>query len=119
MVVVYDSQTGNCKKFALEVDKGAKSINEYDGGEVLLVTHTTGLGKIPTPTKEFLKLYGTKVIGLVSSGEARFKLWYHGAGKTILKKYKNIKLVAKIEKSGTQDDVNITREFLVNSITNK
>ncbi len=105
-MIVYDTETLNCKTVALTLSLDAEFIEDIDLKEkAMLITYTSGRGKASKSTLKFLKKYHHLIVGVVVSGEARYKSWAWRAAEIITKKYPHIKLVLKIEKQGTDQDL--------------
>ncbi len=116
MVIIYDSLTGQAKKFAQKFNLSAYDINHYDDDlveDVLLVTRTFNFGEIPKPTKLFLEKNSHLVKGVCVSGNRNWGANYGAAGDKISQMY-NIPLILKFEASGFDKDVNVVKHWLEN-----
>ena len=73
MLIVYDSKTGNVRRFfnklglpankGIEISAGLKVYEPY-----ILLTYTTGMGQVPQTTLDFLKTNNRNLHAVVSSG---------------------------------------------------
>jgi len=116
MVVVYDSLTGQSKKFAEKLNLLCYDINHYhnkDQDDILLVTRTFNFGEIPDPTKQFLENYKHLVKGVCVSGNRNWGRNYGAAGDKIKAMYE-IPLILKFEASGFDRDVDLVRNWIKN-----
>jgi len=116
MVVIYDSLTGQAKRFAEKLNMTTHDINTYDNPEeeeILLVTRTFNFGEIPKPTEVFLEKHRSRVKGVCVSGNRNWGKNYGAAGDKIAAQY-NIPLILKFESSGFDRDVHIVKQWLNN-----
>lgn len=106
MLVVYDSLTGQGKRFSEKLGFKSVKITEYiDSDEdIFLLTRSFNFGEIPNTTLQFLDKYHHKVKGLAVSGNRNWGSLFGMAGEKISKLY-NIPLVLKYEFSGLEKDV--------------
>lgn len=120
MVVVYDSLTGQTKRFAQKLNE--KIININDDVEInkviysnliLLCTRTFNFGEIPKSTKNFLDKYSNKVMGVCVSGNKNWGTNYGRAGDLIEEIY-HIPLILKFEASGLNEDVDYVIKWINN-----
>ena len=114
MKLVYDSMTGNTRRFTEKVAAGelvTESVGEYSGGDALLLTYTFGQGEVPTSTATFLSRHGEMVRGVVSSGSFHWGENWGKAGRTIAEQY-GIPLVRIINKGGSEADVQAVRAWI-------
>jgi protein involved in ribonucleotide reduction len=119
MVVVYDSMTGNARRFALKVLNGLPhtlldlrkdSIEEIE--DFVLITHTFGKGEVPETTRNFLAKHGRKLRAVCSSGSIHWGEHFGRAGDIISSEY-SVPLVIKFNKSGTNADIETARRWLI------
>lgn len=108
MLIVYDSLTGNVRRF---VDKlGLPNLRIQDGLTVgepfILITYTTGLGFVPDSTKQFLEDNSAHLIGVATSGNKNFGNYYALAADIIAKQYE-VPVIHKFEFSGLPSDVEL------------
>jgi protein involved in ribonucleotide reduction len=111
MKIVYDSLTGNVKRFIDKVKnrngnlrvENIASIPIVDD-DYILVTYTIGMGKVPDSTQEFLNKNSSRLKAVVVSGNIIWGGNFGKAGDTISKQY-NVPLIMKIELSGTKQNV--------------
>ena len=114
MIVIYDSLTGQTKRFAQSLGLEAISISEFNfnrDDDILLATRSHGFGKIPDTTLNFLKVWHKKVVGVVVSGNRNWGANYGAAGYKIQEQFK-IPLIIKFEGPGFLED----RQYVINWI---
>lgn len=108
MLVVYDSLTGNVKRFVnkLGVDAIKITPNLIVTEPFILITYTIGFGEVPSSTHEFLTENKSFLIGVAVSGNRNWGERFAQAADTISIKY-NVPIIHKFELGGTQKDVEI------------
>lgn len=114
MIVVYDSLTGQGKKFASKLGYDAIKITDYqedNDQHVFLVTRSFNFGEVPKTTLDFLNVYHNRVIGTAVSGNKNWGSNFGKAGEIIEKKYQ-IPLVIKFEMAGMESDIKKTKKFI-------
>jgi len=114
MIIVYDSLTGQGKKFASKLGYDAIKISDYQDNNdqhVFLVTRSFNFGEVPKTTLDFLNLYHQRVIGTAVSGNRNWGTNFGKAGDVIEKKYQ-IPLVVKFEMGGMENDIKNTKKFI-------
>lgn len=114
LIIVYDSLTGQGKKFASKLGYKAVNIKDYqinDDPVVFLVTRSFNFGEIPKTTLDFLKLFHKRVIGTAVSGNRNWGANFGKAGEVIEKEF-GIPLVTKFEMGGFDNDIKVTKNFL-------
>lgn len=106
--IVYDSMTGNVKRFISKLNYESVQISEGLLVErpYILVTYTIGHGNIPQSTNEFLNRNSLFLSAVASSGNKNWGSFYARAGKLISGKYK-VPLLHVFELSGTELDVEV------------
>ncbi|WP_182006252.1 class Ib ribonucleoside-diphosphate reductase assembly flavoprotein NrdI [Priestia aryabhattai] len=111
MIIVYDSLTGNVKRFIDKVKKTNKNLRVENIASIpvvdedyILVTYTIGMGKVSDSTQEFLNKNSNKLKAVVVSGNIVWGSNFGKAGDIISKQY-NVPLIMKIELSGTKQNV--------------
>lgn len=118
MKIVYDSLTGNTRRFAerLARDTGlpVESVGAYQGGDALLLTYTFGRGEVPASTSSFLAQHAASIRGVVSSGSFHWGANFGRAGKLIAEQL-GIPLVSIINKAGSQKDVEVIKTWIAGS----
>lgn len=114
MVILYDSLTGNVARFVKKLPLETRKITEGLVMEeaFVLITFTTGLGKVPDTTASFLEVNHKHLKGVASSGNKNFGVYYAVAADEICETY-HVPIVSKFELSGTQADVNLFMERLI------
>lgn len=108
MLVVYDSLTGNVKRFVGKLDM--ESIQLTDSLIVnepyILVTYTVGFGQVPEGTQRFLLNNNHYIMGVASSGNRNWGSNFARAASSISKEY-NVPIIHTFELAGNVDDVGI------------
>lgn len=101
----YYTLTNNSKKLAVRLgqlfNKQVASIQEYKGGNYILVTPTLGSGDMPLKVKYFLEEHGEACIGTITSGNRNWGQYFAGAGDHI-KEVFNIDNLKKVEQKGQE-----------------
>lgn len=112
MVIVYDSLTGQTKRFVTKLGIKAIDINDYYETEelVFLITRSFNFGEIPKSTSHFLDEFSNKVVGTAVSGNRNWGTNYGKAGDHIERIYK-IPLILKFEGSGFDKDVEFLKDW--------
>ncbi|WP_127575150.1 class Ib ribonucleoside-diphosphate reductase assembly flavoprotein NrdI [Paenibacillus barengoltzii] len=106
MRIVFDSKTGNVKRFVQKLGMVCDQIKpdlQIDE-PFILITYTTGFGQVPQTTKEFLSHKGQLLQGVVSSGNMNWGKLYGHAADLISEQY-DVPVLMKFELSGTNKDV--------------
>lgn len=121
MLVVFDSLTGQTKRFATKLGYQTIHIKLFDStyeGPVFLVTRSINFGQIPDTTKLFLDEHKHLVIGCAVSGNLNWGSNYGMAGVKIEEIYK-IELVKKFEGSGFKEDVDFVKIWIERKMEKK
>lgn len=116
MIVIYDSLTGQTKKFAENLGFNFENITTYEPQNedtLFLVTRSFNFGEVPKDTKLFLDKHAKKVIGLAVSGNRNWGTNYGAAGDKINAEF-GIPLVLKFEGSGMPHERKIIKDWLFN-----
>ena len=120
MQIIYDSKTGNVKRFADKLPFGDKQPLHQDthiDQPFILITYTTGFGNVPESTEAFLAKNADFLVGVAASGNRIWGANFAKSADTISARY-NIPVFRKFELSGTSSDVEgFTQE--VNHATTK
>ena len=109
MQLVYDSLTGNVRRFAQAVALecgGAELLDlrqQTPEREFLLLTYTFGTGEVPATTQKFLQSHGHLLRGVVASGSFHWGRNFARAADLIAAEYR-VPVVAKLNKGGTLGD---------------
>ncbi|MHA6484800.1 class Ib ribonucleoside-diphosphate reductase assembly flavoprotein NrdI [Paenibacillus sp. strain BS8-2] len=105
MLVVYDSKTGNVKRFINKLNMRSMSIdNETEINEpFVLVTYTTGFGQVPDKVNSFLKTNHGMLRGVSASGNRNWGSGFAKSADTISSMY-DVPVILKFELSGTSLD---------------
>ena len=119
MLIVYDSLTGNVKKFISKLNMKSIPIDDslIVNESYILITYTVGFGEIPDSTVSFLGRNYEYIKAVAVSGNRNWGHTYGKAGKTISTRF-NVPLLLTFELSGTQQDIDTFKEEvfkLVNS----
>lgn len=106
--VVYYSKTGKVKKFVekvkKEIDVRLESIEEYSGGEFILVTSTQGFGEAPPEVMTFLEKNNKKMLAVASSGNKVWGLHLYARSGMIISELYKVPLIMKFENQGLKKD---------------
>jgi protein involved in ribonucleotide reduction len=108
MLIAYDSRTGNVARFIAKLDKQAVRIDEDAVLQepFVLVTYTTGFGKIPEKTAAFLKRNSRWLRGVAASGNRNWGEGFAKSADLIADQYR-VPVLAKFELSGTSKEVGL------------
>lgn len=102
MLIVYDSRTGNVRRFVNGL--GRRTVAAAEAGELqepfVLVTYTTGFGQVPDSTTRFLQKNGHCLAGVASSGNRNWGDGFAKAADRIAAQYR-VPVLARFELSGT------------------
>lgn len=106
MLIVYDSMTGNVKRFISKLRLPAVQIqNQMKIDEpFVLITYTTGFGQIPDKVSSFLEKNSKYLIGVAASGNRNWGDRFAKSADLISECY-NVPVISKFELSGTKNDV--------------
>lgn len=114
MLIVYDSKTGNVRRFfnklglpankGIEISAGLKVHEPY-----ILLTYTTGMGQVPQTTLDFLKINHPNLHAVVASGNKNWGQNFALSANQISTMY-GVPILHKFEMSGMPEDVEIVRE---------
>ena len=118
MLIVYDSKTGNVRRFfnklglpenkGIEIRAGLKVYEPY-----ILLTYTTGMGQVPQTTLDFLKTNNRNLHAVVASGNKNWGQNFALSANKISIMY-GVPILHKFEMSGMPEDVEIVRERVQN-----
>lgn len=114
MLVVYNSLTGNVRKFAGKLGLPSSSLIEISPNlqiyePFILLTFTTGMGQVPQTTLDFLKVNHINLCAVGSSGNRNWGMKFAASADEISKMY-GVPIIHKFEMSGTPTDVEIVKE---------
>ena len=106
MLIVFDSLTGNVDRFVGKLSLPSQRITKglVVKTDYILITYTTGLGKVPETTAGFLKDNSAYLRGVASSGNRNFGSNFARAADEIAEKYK-VPLLLKFEFFGVPSDI--------------
>lgn len=113
MLVVYDSLTGQCERFAQKLEVKCVDILNYEASDdpVFLITRSWDFGKVTDETREFMEKYNHKVKALAVGGNRNWGTNFGAAGDKISSQF-NIELVLKFEGSGFSKDVEHVKAWI-------
>jgi len=105
MLVLYDSKTGNVKRFINKLNMRALPIDEQDVVDepFVLITYTTGFGQVPEKVSSFLRSNWKQLRGVSASGNRNWGQGFAKSADTISQMY-NVPVISKFELSGTSQD---------------
>lgn len=106
MRILYDSRTGNVKKFAERLGMDAESIDEVArvNEPFVLISYTTGKGLVPKTTEEFCERNKEYLVGVASSGNRNWGILFARCAEALSEKYR-VPIVLKFELFGTPNDI--------------
>lgn len=106
MLIVYDSKTGNVKRFVNKLNMPAIPIDEHRQVDepYVLVTYTTGFGQVPEKVKHFLSRNSKMLKGVSASGNRNWGPGFAKSADTISEMY-GVPVITKFELSGTAQDM--------------
>lgn len=117
--IVYDSKTGNVKRFMGKIEHYLKKhVKEADGinSPFILVTYTTNFGEVPQSTKDFLDKNGEHLIGVAASGNKNWGDNFARSADRISRSYQ-VPIIHKFELSGTEKDVDLFTQEVEKVVT--
>lgn len=106
MLIVYDSKTGNVKRFVGKLNMPAVPLDSdlTIDEPFVLVTYTTGFGQAPEKTLAFLKRNHRAMVGVSASGNRNWGEGFARSADRISDLY-NVPILSKFELAGTTNDV--------------
>lgn len=106
MLVVYDSKTGNVRRFINKLNMKAVPIQEQAQVDepFILVTYTTGFGQVPERVMTFLEHNGKHLRGVSASGNRNWGSGFAKSADTISEMF-DVPVISKFELSGTNKDM--------------
>jgi protein involved in ribonucleotide reduction len=106
MVIVYDSMTGNVKRFVNKLQMPSVKIHDdlKMDDDFVLVTYTTGFGSVPDKVKKFLDENAEYLKGVSASGNRNWGNSFAASADKISLEY-NVPVLTKFEMAGTKKDV--------------
>lgn len=114
MIVVYDSLTGQGKRFADKLGYQVEDIKTFEtkaNTPLFLVTRSFNFGEVTREAAAFLAAYHHLVIGVAVTGNRNWGTNFGAAGDKITAKY-GIPLVLKFEALGMPEDVIKVKHWL-------
>lgn len=105
-LIVYDSLTGNVKRFVEKLGYRSCRIEEslIVDEPFYLVTYTIGFGQVPLSTLRFLKENSPYLLAVASSGNRNWGDNFARAARVISEQF-SVPVLHTFELSGTVDDV--------------
>lgn len=118
MRIYYASLTGNVRRFIAKTGADATEIvsDMIVDEPFILVTYTIGFGEVPQAVAEFLRTNGDYLRGVAVSGNKVWGANYGKAGDIIAREY-GVPLLLKFELSGTNEDIRIFNERVIECAT--
>ncbi|MBJ6361566.1 class Ib ribonucleoside-diphosphate reductase assembly flavoprotein NrdI [Paenibacillus sp. GCM10012307] len=106
MLVVYDSKTGNVKRFVEKLGMRAVQLSEslHIEEPFVLITYTTGFGQIPEKVIHFLRHNYRYMVGVSASGNRNWGASFGKSADSISARY-GVPVLTKFELSGSLEDV--------------
>ncbi|MFF2093890.1 class Ib ribonucleoside-diphosphate reductase assembly flavoprotein NrdI [Paenibacillus sp. NPDC058174] len=106
MLVVYDSRTGNVKRFINKLNMRAVPIQEQSEVDepFVLITYTTGFGQVPERVMSFLEKNSDHLCGVSASGNRNWGDGFAKSADTISEMF-GVPVLSKFELSGTNQDM--------------
>lgn len=114
MLIVFDSKTGNVRRFVNKLGMPEAEVIEVDSGlkvsePFILLTYTTGMGQVPKTTLDFLKTNHINLRAVAASGNRNWGQSFALCANKISNMY-GVPILHKFEMSGMPEDVEIVRE---------
>lgn len=118
MLIVYDSMTGNVKRFIQRLNMPAVQIHDelLLDKEYVLVTYTTGFGKVPERVAKFLERNYDRLKGVAASGNRNWGDKFGASADRIAEAYK-VPVLSKFEMAGTNKDIEFFKERVLELAT--
>lgn len=108
MIVVFDSKTGNVRRFCQRLSEmGVYSVflDDYDGQTpYVFITFTTKFGQTPETSDRFMTLHSERCKGVVSSGNRNWGDFYAKAADNISESF-GVPVLHKFELFGMKSDL--------------
>jgi protein involved in ribonucleotide reduction len=113
MLIVFDSKTGNVKRFVHKLNMECLQISEdlVVGTPYILITYTTGFGNVPKSVEKFLINNHNYLIAVAASGNRNWGNFYCRSADKISEQY-DVPIILKFELSGTNRDIETFKEGL-------
>ncbi|MFD2116277.1 class Ib ribonucleoside-diphosphate reductase assembly flavoprotein NrdI [Paenibacillus yanchengensis] len=105
MLIVYESRTGNVRRFISKLKMRAVSVDEQSeiNEPFVMVTYTTGFGQVPPKVDAFLERNAEHLRGVSASGNRNWGNRFAQSADYISEKY-DVPVILKFELSGTVQD---------------
>lgn len=106
MLILYESRTGNVRRFAGKLDLPSRPIDETLTVDepYVLITYTTGFGQVPPRTGAFLERNHRLLKGVAASGNRNWGDRFALSADRIAEAY-GVPVIGKFELSGTNANV--------------
>jgi protein involved in ribonucleotide reduction len=106
MLVVFDSKTGNVRRFVDKLSMRAVQLSESMNIQepFVLITYTTGFGQIPEKVSLFLRQNYRYLAGVSASGNRNWGDSFGKSADSIAERY-GVPVLTKFELSGSTEDV--------------
>lgn len=113
MLIAYDTNTGNVRKFVQKLNLDAFQIDSdiICKEPFVLITYTAGFGHIPQKTSKFLEKNYPLLAGVSASGNRNLGSNFAKSADTISQIYK-VPILSKFELNGTIGDVHTFLEAM-------
>lgn len=114
MLIIFDSKTGNVRRFVNRLNLPKEQIKEVSSElsvsePYVLITYTTGIGQIPKSTLNFLEANHNQLKAVVASGNRNWGQNFAISADKISDKY-GIPILYKFEMSGMPEDIKTFKE---------
>jgi protein involved in ribonucleotide reduction len=111
MMILYETMTGNVKRFLAKTGLDHQPISSVDqvNEPYVLVTNTIGFGDAPDHVKDFLERNGQYLIAVAASGNRNWGRNFARAADVVANMY-HVPVLYKFELGGTEKDVIEFRE---------
>ncbi|WP_270170260.1 class Ib ribonucleoside-diphosphate reductase assembly flavoprotein NrdI [Paenibacillus sp. SYP-B4298] len=106
MLVVYDSKTGNVRRFVEKLGMRAVQLSEnmYIEEPFVLITYTTGFGQVPERVSIFLRQNFRYLAGVSASGNRNWGAAFGKSADIVSNRY-GVPVLSKFELAGSAEDV--------------
>lgn len=113
MLIVFDSKTGNVKRFVDKLNMECLQISEdlIVGTPYVFVTYTTGFGNVPKSVEKFLINNHKNLKAVAASGNKNWGKLFCRSADIISEQY-DVPIILKFELSGTNRDIETFKEGL-------
>lgn len=114
MLILYNSLTGNVKRFLNKVGLPHERISNIKSvaEPYIIVTNTIGFGQVPREIEEFINKNQSLLKGVAASGNRNWGSNFAKAADVISEQY-NVPIIHKFELGGNKEDIEIFKERLL------